>query len=182
MPESDPSSDSSPSLPEPHLRIRHAVPADRDVIQRLCLAGEEEFAFVLEPGEPYPEDFHEHAESGDPVGGFWVAETTGANGADDPRVVGMLALRSLEGHVAEARRLFVEPDFRGQGIGMRLLEQLVGRCRDAGYLKVVLDVGEKSETALRLFNRLGFQLAREREADGRTIMDFYLDIYRDGPG
>ena len=165
-----------------NLRIRHAIPADHDVVQRLCLAGEQESAFILEPGEPYAEDFREETDAGDSVAGFWVAETGDSDGADEPKVVGMLGLRALAGHVGEARRLYVEPEYRGQGIGMRLLEQLVGKCRDAGYLKVVLDVGEKSETAVRLFNRLGFQLARERESDGRTIMDFYLDIYRDSPG
>ena len=182
MPEHDPISQPVTQPQENNLRIRHAVPGDHDVVQRLCLAGEQEAAFILEPGEPYAEDFSEDSGDNDPVAGFWVAETSDSADGADARVVGMLGLRALEGHVAEARRLYVEPDFRGHGIGMRLLEQLVGKCRDAGYLKVVLDVGEKSEAAVRLFNRLGFQLARERASDGRTIMDFYLDIYRDNPG
>ena len=50
-----------------------------------------------------------------------------------------------------------------------------------GYLKVVLDVGTGSPRAVRLFSQLGFQLAREREFEGRTLLDFYLDIYRDTP-
>ncbi|MCH2162615.1 MAG: GNAT family N-acetyltransferase, partial [Phycisphaerales bacterium] len=182
MPHHDLMTEPMPETPESHLRIRHAAPDDHDVVSRLCLAGEAEGAFILEPGEPFAEDFSENTDTDVPVTGFWVAEQLATGDKAEPMIIGMLGLRPLDGHVAEARRLYVEPAFRGHGVGMRLLEQLVSKCRDSGYLKVILDVGEKSETALRLFNRLGFQLARERETDGRTILDFYLDIYRDGSG
>ena len=112
--------------------------------------------------------------------GFWVAEVA-AKDSDGTKVVGTIGLRPLDAHVVEARRLFVDPEHRGRGIGIRLLQQLVETCREMGYLKVVLDVGPDSDKAVKLFNQLGFQLAREREFEGRTLLDFYLDIYRDTP-
>jgi hypothetical protein len=33
--------------------------------------------------------------------------------------------------------------------------------------------------AIALFTKFGFSLARSRDIDGRKLLDFYLDLYRD---
>ena len=179
MPEQDPAAQPESGV---SFTIRHATPEDREVLMGLFSAGVDEGAFILTENEPRDSDLVEGQGTDSAVAGCWIAEETTRAVDNQSRIIGMIGLNPLEDHMAEARRLFVVPERRGIGVGAALLEQLVETCREAGYLKIILDVGERSETAVRLLNRLGFQLARERESDGRVLLDFYLDIYRDNPG
>jgi putative acetyltransferase len=74
---------------------------------------------------------------------------------DAPAACG--AIRQLEPSVCEMKRLFVKPEFRGRGIGRRLVEKLIGDARDLGYWVMRLDtVAEKMGDAVRLYKALGF--------------------------
>ena len=166
--------------PNASIRIRPAEPTDIKDVMRLREAGVAQGDFPAENEPPPHQDEDGPLDATNTPEGYWVAEIAPKD-AKDRLIVGTIGLRPLDAHVVEARRLYVEPHYRGRGIGIRLLRQLVETCREMGYLKVVLDVGSGSPRAVRLFSQLGFQLAREREFEGRTLLDFYLDIYRDTP-
>lgn len=53
----------------------------------------------------------------------------------------------------------VSPDFRGQGIGSLLLAYAEEVAREAGFLKVALNVEPEKEAAIRLYERVGYQIA-----------------------
>ncbi|MHC4272446.1 MAG: GNAT family N-acetyltransferase [Planctomycetota bacterium] len=55
--------------------------------------------------------------------------------------------------------------------------EALGFCQHHGYLKVMLDVRIERAPAIKLFEKFGFKLARQRELEGRKVLDFYLDIY-----
>ena len=50
---------------------------------------------------------------------------------------------------------------RGQGFGTKLMHTLIGSLRDAGYANVSLSV-DKRNPALRLYERFGFEVVREK--------------------
>ncbi len=50
----------------------------------------------------------------------------------------------------------VLPEFRGQGIGRQLLDDVEGRARARGCCKVTLEVHESNEGAKRLYRDVGF--------------------------
>lgn len=104
--------------------------------------------------------------------GFWVAELDG-------HIIGMIGVQHTVDDTAEIRRLRVRADRRRRGIGAKLMEHAVSFCRHHGYLKVVLDVRVEHEPAIKLFDKFAFQLARRREVAGRSMLDFYLDLYRE---
>jgi len=104
---------------------------------------------------------------------LWVADLDGS------RVVGMVGLRVKNAHSGELCRLRVLPAFRNRGIGTALVTHALGHCRDHSILKLVLDAHVERTQAIKIFERFGFQLARERETPGRPVLDFYLDLYRD---
>lgn len=53
----------------------------------------------------------------------------------------------------------VNPDFRGQGIGTSLLEHAEKVAREAGFMKLTLNVEEEKESAIRLYERVGYRVA-----------------------
>ncbi len=91
----------------------------------------------------------------------------------------MVGVQKTSEHEAEIRRLRVRADYRRKGLGTRLMEQALSFCRHHGYLKVTLDVRIERGPAIALFEKFGFSLNRTREVDGRKMLDFYLDLYRE---
>jgi len=49
----------------------------------------------------------------------------------------------------------VSPEYRGQGIGTLLLNEMVKKAKDTGFTSVSLSV-DPSNSALRLYERHGF--------------------------
>lgn len=76
----------------------------------------------------------------------------------DDELAGCIALRPLnEDGVCEMKRLFVRDDFRGQRIGVQLIERLVADAREIGYTAMRLDtLPPKMGKAVKLYESHGF--------------------------
>lgn len=70
---------------------------------------------------------------------------------------GCVALRALDDGGCEMKRLFVRPDYRGQGLGHRLAMQVVNEASALGYAVMRLDTLEGLESAMRMYAAMGFQ-------------------------
>ena len=64
---------------------------------------------------------------------------------------------------AEIRLLAVHPDHRARGIAYDLMQHAIAVAHAQGADAVVLDTGPRNLTAQRLYARLGFERAPERE-------------------
>jgi len=109
---------------------------------------------------------------------YWLAEYS-RNG--DSQIVGFALLHHVDRQRAAIRALWVDERHRRMGVGKRLLEGTVVHCQRAGYLKLVLELPFSLEKMVPLFGRLGFSFARRRAINGNTLLEFYLDLYRE-PG
>ncbi len=89
-----------------------------------------------------------------PRGAFLLATVGG-------RLAGCVALRPLDNGAGEMRRLFVRHQFRGKGVGKRLVHAVIDAARDAGHRSVRLSVLPWMEEANAIYRALGF---REIEA------------------
>ena len=69
---------------------------------------------------------------------------------------GCIALRPLDGARCEMKRLYVRPAFRGQKIGLKLVERILSDARAIGCRKIFLDALPCLENALCLYRSLGF--------------------------
>ena len=74
----------------------------------------------------------------------------------DNQLAGMGGLRFLRPEVAEIKRLYLRPEFRGMRLGERTLSRLLADARAFGYKGVCLDTGIFMTSAHRLYEANGF--------------------------
>src|SRR3954452_2546029 len=76
----------------------------------------------------------------------------------DDKLAGCIAMRKLEDTICEMKRLFVRDGFRGEHIGVSLIEKLIAEARVEGYLKMRLDTfPPKMGKAVSLYESHGFR-------------------------
>ncbi|TDC44098.1 GNAT family N-acetyltransferase [Micromonospora sp. KC213] len=101
----------------------------------------------------YGNDDHEPgtAPSADDVAVFVVAHTR------DGGAVGCGGLRVLEPGVAEIKRMYVDPAYRGAGVATAILRDLEARAQAAGVRRLVLETGTLQPEAIRFYQREGYE-------------------------
>ena len=75
----------------------------------------------------------------------------------DSKPAGCVAMRPIDDGCCEMKRMFVYPQFHGQGVGRALAEAVVQRGRAAGFRAMRLDTGVLQVEAIGLYESLGFQ-------------------------
>lgn len=93
----------------------------------------------------------------------------------DGEPAGCGALRSLDAGRAEAKRLYVRPQFRGLGIGRALLDWIIAEARHAGHREIVGDTMPVMREALAMYERRGFERTGPYSA-GPTPGAIYLRL------
>lgn len=86
-------------------------------------------------------------------------------------IVGYFVGRAVAGE-GEILNLAVVPELRGQGLGRWLLEEGLGRLREAGVGEVFLEVRASNAAARALYRRRGFrEVGRRREYYRHPVED-----------
>jgi DNA-binding MarR family transcriptional regulator/GNAT superfamily N-acetyltransferase len=85
-----------------------------------------------------------------PHGGFVVLRT-------DDDVVGCGALQRIDDVTAEIKRMWIDPAWRGLGLGRRLLSSLEELGRAQGRHRIVLDTNATLREAIALYERSGYR-------------------------
>jgi GNAT superfamily N-acetyltransferase len=72
---------------------------------------------------------------------------------------GCVALRDLGDGACEMKRMYVQDEFHGKGLGRALVEAIVGEARGIGYRVMRLNTGSRQFEAQALYRSVGFQPA-----------------------
>jgi putative acetyltransferase len=90
---------------------------------------------------------------GPPKGALLLAEMDGED-------AGCVALRDMGSGIAEMKRLYVAPDYRGLGIGRTLTEDFILIARSLGYTAIRLDTIPRLGVAYTIYQKFGFRKIR----------------------
>ena len=76
---------------------------------------------------------------------------------------------NVDGHTPEFA-ISVKKEFRQQGIGSKLMQEMIVWLKSKGYEKVSLSVN-KDNYAYRMYQKLGFQVIREQDEDYLMVLE-----------
>ncbi len=76
---------------------------------------------------------------------------------ESDEVVGMIAYHKHSATRCEMKRLYVKPKYRGMKLGEQLIQKLIELAIQSGYTEMVLDTLLSLQSAIYLYQKLGFQ-------------------------
>lgn len=94
------------------------------------------------------------------------------------KTVGFLLLMD-RGESAQLRYFLIEPEYRGIGLGSKLMNLYMDFLRECGYQKSYLWTTHELTTAANLYKRSGFQLTEEIESTsfGKPLREQRYDLF-----
>jgi GNAT superfamily N-acetyltransferase len=127
------------------IRIERATRVDEayEIVQEYYAAVD---VVVREDAEEFAREYF------GPGSGIWLA-------SEDESTVGCIALRPLQRfeQSGEVKRLYVKPESRGRRIADLLLKELEEYALEAGYRTLYLDTKDDLVTAIRFYERHGYE-------------------------
>ena len=72
--------------------------------------------------------------------------------------VGCGAIRAYAQAAVEVKRMFVLPEYRGQGVAGKILAELETWATELGYDRCILETGQKQPEAIQLYQKSGYAI------------------------
>jgi peptidyl-dipeptidase Dcp len=100
----------------------------------------------------------------------WICE-------DGERIIAFLLLMD-RGRAAQLRYFLVEPEYRGMGLGSKLMDLYLDFMRSCGYKESYLWTTHELTVAAALYRRVGFRLTEEKESTsfGKPVREQRYDL------
>jgi ribosomal protein S18 acetylase RimI-like enzyme len=100
----------------------------------------------------------------------WVCET-------EDKIIGFLLLMHRSETAAQLRYFYLEPGFRGIGLGNELMRLFMDFLKEKGYKSAYLWTTNEQTAAASLYERCGFQLTEQKESDafGKPLVEQRFD-------
>lgn len=74
------------------------------------------------------------------------------------KTIGCGAVKPYDETTMEVKRMFVSPEYRGQGIASVVLAELEAWCRELKVKKCILETGDKQPEAIALYLKNGYTI------------------------
>lgn len=102
---------------------------------------------------------------------IWIAEEDGKN-------IGSVMLVDAGNRVSQMRLLLVEPQFRGKGIGKRLIQECIDFSKRNGYKKIRLWTQKNLDAARHLYRKAGFVCVSEKphKSFGHELIEEFWEL------
>lgn len=78
----------------------------------------------------------------------------------DSKPAGCGAFKEYSPGRVEIKRMFVEPEHRGSGLGLSILNELERWAAGLDYAECILETGKKQPEAIRLYQKAGYAIIK----------------------
>lgn len=151
-------------------RLRPATNADSDAVRSLVFAVLVEYGLKPDPGCT-DADLDDIEQSYLARGGvFHVLE------AQNGSIVGSYGLYPTEAGVCELRKMYLHRDYRGKGLGRRLLEGALAHARQSGFRRITLETASVLKEAIGLYESYGFKPVKTDHLSCRCDQAYAFDL------
>lgn len=101
----------------------------------------------------------------------WICE-------HDNRIVGFVLLMHRENNAAQLRYFYIEPEYRGIGLGKKLMQLYMNFLKEKGYHSSYLWTTHELLSAASLYKRHGFKLSEEKQSTtfGKPLTEQRYDL------
>ena len=95
---------------------------------------------------------------------------------DEDRIIGTGAVLKMEGKLCELKRVWLLHEYHGQGLGYRMMQELLSFARAKGYTRMRLETDRAAQSrAFEFYKRLGFyEIPRYSQHQDETAMEMVL--------
>lgn len=151
------------------LLFRRADPDDGPAVRDLV------FSILRERG--LSTDAHTDADLEDlyghyfATGGDFRVLTTEAG-----EIVGSIGLKPFDRRTIELRKMYLQPEHRGQHHGKRMLEWAITRSRELGYRRITLETAAALKEATALYTSHGFKACDGVKRPSRCDQAYELEL------
>jgi len=104
---------------------------------------------------------------------MWICEDAGKNN----KIIGSLLLMDRGNDTAQLRYFILEPEYRGIGLGKKLMDLFVEYLKEKNYKRCYLWTTNELEAAASLYTKYGFTLTEEKETTdfGKRVIEQRYD-------
>ncbi|HSV98676.1 MAG TPA: GNAT family N-acetyltransferase [Sedimentisphaerales bacterium] len=150
-------------------RLRPATNADRESVRNLVFTVLVEYGLKPDPGCT-DADLDDIEQSYLARGGvFYVLQE------QDGAIVGSYDLYPTESGVCELRKMYLHRDYRGKGLGRRLLEDALAHARQSDFRRITLETASVLKEAIGLYESYGFKPCKIDHLSCRCDQAYALD-------
>jgi len=95
---------------------------------------------------------------------------------DGDQIIGTGAIKKLDDEICELKRLWFLKEYRGKGLGYKMVQELLSFARSRGYKRVRLETDPVAQSqALNFYKRLGFyEIPRYSQHQDETALELVL--------
>lgn len=95
---------------------------------------------------------------------------------DDEQIIGTVGLMPHGPGVCELRKMYLEREQRGRGLGRQMLEHAIATARRLGFRRIELETESRLKDAIKLYQQFGFQPVCCENICTRCDQTFALDL------
>jgi putative acetyltransferase len=95
---------------------------------------------------------------------------------DEDRVIGTGAVLKMDNGICELKRVWLLHEYHGQGLGYRMMQELLSFAREKGYSRIRLETDRAAQSrAYEFYKRLGFyEIPRYSDNEDDIAMELVL--------
>jgi len=94
----------------------------------------------------------------------------------DGSLIGAYGLYRLDEQTCELRKMYLQKDYRGRGLGRMLMEDALSQARRLGFKRIVLETASVLTEAIALYKSYGFVEYTPEHMSSRCDQAYMLEL------